>query len=89
MSSSNIKQILHNTLVGHLVKITNHSDGGLINLEGMIVAESKFMLEINLSNRIVKVTKASGNFLIDGYIFDGKLLIGDYKYRQKKRVKTW
>ncbi|MEM0086635.1 MAG: ribonuclease P protein subunit [Zestosphaera sp.] len=85
------KNLIYHELVGLEVSVKSHISSSLVNVRGLVVGETKNMLEVLSGGRVIKIPKVGGLFtfkLDDGtnVIVYGDAIVGRPEDRMKRIV---
>ncbi|MHA2503183.1 MAG: ribonuclease P protein subunit [Candidatus Kariarchaeaceae archaeon] len=87
------RSILQNDISGHQVTVSDHSDPNLIGITGVILSETRNMVEMNIEGKSCMISKVNGSFTFSSgerlVTISGKLLIGTHAKRGKKKLRGW
>ncbi|MEO3992894.1 MAG: ribonuclease P protein component 1 [Desulfurococcaceae archaeon TW002] len=83
------KNLVFHELVGLEVFVSSHTSSSLVGVKGLVVSESKNMLEVLSSGKVIKIPKVGGLFtfkLDDGtnVTVYGDAIVGRPEDRMKK-----
>jgi ribonuclease P protein subunit POP4 len=82
--------IIQHELIGLKIKILEHSNPNNLNIEGIVVDESKNTLTIE-SNKLIQIAKEEAVFLFningENFKIKGKTLLGRPEDRIKRKIK--
>jgi len=88
------RSILRHELLGLPVTVTGSTDPSLIDASGLVVDETRNMLQIISGERVMKIPKSNARLaftLKDGTVVevDGKKLVGRPEDRVRRRTRRW
>ena len=71
-------------LLGKTVEVTNSTNPSLVGLHGVVIADDQNTLRIDTQHGEKLVVKSTVTLKIDGFICEGKSLVGTHAMRTKR-----
>ncbi len=85
------KNLIYHELVGLEVLVESHTSSSLVNVRGIVVGETKNLLEVLSGGRVLKIPKVGGLFIFKlddrtNVIVHGDAIVGRPEDRMKRIV---